>query len=1500
MTEPDERGDPSPRRAWPPSRDALLDTSRCPSCFTPIAGPSCDACGLDLAHPRTFAVLDLSQRVADLWGTREQTLAEIHADGDRAAAATRAAAEARAAVIAPDAELLAPSPGPGGFAPPTPPAPAPVAVTPSAPAATPPGMALQPPSDEVSADGVPSASVPDDAAVAPAAPGTGDRPPGAPRTLPIGPAKPRRSSVQVFLLSVGVVLLAVAAAFFLTVAWVSGGLILRSIIVALVTAGVIVTASLLRRRGLTATAEGIALLGIALVALDVWAVRANDFAGMSAIAARPYWGAAALVAGAGFVVWARVSRLRSPFSGGVAALCVGPPLLAGGFFGAGSAASWYSAGLAILVIALAAPLVPRLARSDVGTPAIEVAAVRGSAGVGVLVALAAALLFEPQSTWAPVLAVLPVAALVVGHAISAARLGPVWLPSLAAPLAVLVFGAGVAATTVRLADVTFSVTVPLLLLAVVALGLDVVTGRARLGVARTALRAATVTAAVAAGIAALFPLAVAVGTLAVPARGIGRGFGRSAFEADWMDATATGAVIVLVAVVVLAIIVWRLAGLWAQRHGVALWSALAGALLVGPQLRVVVAVVLWYLALAVVAVVLLRRRRGDTAMCVALGAIALPLGWGLSFSSPLAWTLATLTVAGVLWAVAPLRPYTRVPAIVVLVLFLSGSAFLTPTVIGIAFRAEAPLPDNSTAAALAAAVCVALALLPLRGRVALDSRQRESGAFTGLVVVMAAGLWSFSLIARIPEYLTWMLFTGVVATVSTALLVAAPAFRTWRVVRPFAAVLLPLLLAATTVVAARFFDPTPLAVGVVLAAVAVAVAALALWRLRDEAMIRALVDAGTAVVVVSAAVAVAPGDRLWIPLVFAAVTVLLWAVDTDGLFVSRGPRRNLIWLAVAVATGALWVRLLGDDVTTVEAFTLPVAAALLAIAVAEERARRRVEGRSEASPAVIAFGGAVLALAPTALAGPDDLIRGTVAGAASVVLLVTGAWVRPPRTPAVLPLALAAAGGIGLLLVLAGRLVHVVERGTAGGALVDLAVVVTAVAFGTAAIGLARAAVTWAVPSARALLVGAVVVAALGETVLVVTDAGPLARALLAVVLLGAVGVLAFRLPHRLTGAVPGSVALAAAGVLAAAALGAGVRPIEWMTVPLAVILVISALPLRDGAIRPPEVARFSLGLAVGLLPSAVLSSDGLVRATVVLTVGAALVFGLPWFGAGRVRPFVLPGIGFATAALVVVGGLRLADDLFRPSFDAWMLAVTVPLWASAVILRRRPIPTATWMPDATILVASGFAALATGAHLFLTGQSTLRTAVTLVVLLAIGGLWRSASGIVFWGQFTLAALVGAVAFVSGTAESLEVVTAPLAAALVVQGTRALQARPEARSWPTLGPGLVLLLVPSLLFDFASDNALWRVIALGVAAVVVLLVGARLRLQAPVLLGGVTLLIHAVAQLWPWIAAIYESAAGLWWLWLGIAGVLLIVVAATYERRIRELRAVALAIRALR
>ena len=152
----------------------------------------------------------------------------------------------------------------------------------------------------------------------------------------------------------------------------------------------------------------------------------------------------------------------------------------------------------------------------------------------------------------------------------------------------------------------------------------------------------------------------------------------------------------------------------------------------------------------------------------------------------------------------------------------------------------------------------------------------------------------------------------------------------------------------------------------------------------------------------------------------------------------------------------------------------------------------------------------------------------------------------------------------------------------------------------------------------------------------------------------------------------------------------------------------------------------------------------------------------------------------------------------------------------------------------------------------------------------------------------------------------VELVTVPPALGMIILGAHALRTRPEARTWPTLGPGLALLTLPSLIYDFGSPSllsglattSLWRVVALGIVAIALVVIGAIWRLQAPLLLGSAVLIVHAVAQLWPWISDQYTVVP--WWLWLGIGGALLIFIAARYERRMQQLRAAFTAVTSLR
>lgn len=106
-------------------------------------------------------------------------------------------------------------------------------------------------------------------------------------------------------------------------------------------------------------------------------------------------------------------------------------------------------------------------------------------------------------------------------------------------------------------------------------------------------------------------------------------------------------------------------------------------------------------------------------------------------------------------------------------------------------------------------------------------------------------------------------------------------------------------------------------------------------------------------------------------------------------------------------------------------------------------------------------------------------------------------------------------------------------------------------------------------------------------------------------------------------------------------------------------------------------------------------------------------------------------------------------------------------------------------------------------------------------------------------------------------------------------------------SWTAYGPGLAVTLVPSL-FAAWGDTHWLRPLLLGVAALAVTLLGARHRLQAPLLLGGATLALVALHELAPYIAQVVDALPR--WVPPALAGLALLAAGATYEQRLRDAR----------
>ncbi|MFJ6653310.1 SCO7613 C-terminal domain-containing membrane protein [Microbacterium sp. NPDC091313] len=1469
-----------PAGAWPSDPGMLRDTGRCPACFATLTAMRCAVCGFDVADARMHHVLEVSLRLADTAHERAELIRSIRVDqraAERARASERAGRDAAAGGVAEAAGAQAPAREPEVVVPPRPPVPA------------------APVSARAAAVPAPPAPVPP----APAARAAASAAPPAPQPAPAEPSGPRRSGVQVLLLTIGVVLLAVAAVFFLTVAWVSGGLVLRSAIIGLVTAAIVATATLLRRRGLTATAEGIAALGIAFVALDVWAVRANDLAGAAALDARLYWGVAALAAGAGMVGWSRLATLRAPLPIGLAALAVGPGLLVAALADAPGAGGAYAVALPIAAVTLAAPATGVLTRALGVDGRLERGVLRALAAAAVLVAVIAALLLAPDAAWAPVLAGAPLAVIAAGHAAQLARSGATAPAALASLVAVLIPVAAVTAVAVRLTDPTFGAAVPLLVAALIALALDRVRVLQR-GAARTALGAGALAAGCLAALAALWPVAIALAAFAGPAAAALRPWRLPAgtvVGGDGLLAGATAAVAALAGVVVLAALAWtRSAG--GARRAAAGSAALAVLLLAGPQLRVQLAIALWYVLIAAAAAIALRRaRRGPIewlpmpALWTTLGA-ALALGYGLAFGSAPSWLIAVpLIVIVALVAAAPHPPVLAIVAPAAAV-FVVLDAALVPALLAAAYGVAVAGLSAATAATVAAAAVFALATVPWPGSL---PPARETVAVT--IAPLAALGVCLGASAAAPT--AWWTVSAAMAATAAAVAVAVRA-RGWRTGRPVAAALAAPFAAAAAVLAVRLADAPLPALVVAPGAVAVLAIGAAALASRRDSLVRAMLDAGAALAALAGVLlSVGAGDT-WLALLLLAAAAVPAAVGAGGVIAAASPRRHLVWVAVAAGSLALWLALADRSVVAVEPYTVPPALALLAIAALTERARRRIPQRTVAAPAAVAGAGTALLLLPTGLAGIDDAVRATIAVAASVVVLVVAAWVRLPRAPLALTGAVAAAAALGAVVATTVRVLAASGRPTAVG-LDDALVLATALAVVAAGVGLPRRAedVRSAVLSRGAVVAG-VAVLATGAAVLVGGADGPVGRVLAAIVLLGVIAVGAVR-DERWGGATAGWSALGGALLVAAVAVAAGVRPVEASAVPLGAAILLTALADRAAGSAGRRPVLWAAGLAAGVLPSAIagLADAGPLRAGVVLGVSLALALAAAAGAPPRVRPLVGPTLAVSIAAAIVAAAPRALASR-PPVFEVWLLALVVPLIGAALLLTR-------WRPrTAAAVVIAGLASATalTALRLPVDTAPAVRAALTVAAVAAVALSWPGEMRrLVFWAGAGLSAALIAVAVASG-ASPIDAVTAPLAAALVIDGVRRLRADAAVGSWPALGAGLALLLGPSLLYDVGARatgaGELARVIALGVVALAVLLAGVRWRLQSAVLLGGGVLLLHAVAQLWPWITALYESVSGLWWLWLGIAGVLLIVVAATYERRIRQLRAVALAIRGLR
>ncbi|MFI6123432.1 SCO7613 C-terminal domain-containing membrane protein [Streptomyces sp. NPDC051064] len=134
-----------------------------------------------------------------------------------------------------------------------------------------------------------------------------------------------------------------------------------------------------------------------------------------------------------------------------------------------------------------------------------------------------------------------------------------------------------------------------------------------------------------------------------------------------------------------------------------------------------------------------------------------------------------------------------------------------------------------------------------------------------------------------------------------------------------------------------------------------------------------------------------------------------------------------------------------------------------------------------------------------------------------------------------------------------------------------------------------------------------------------------------------------------------------------------------------------------------------------------------------------------------------------------------------------------------------------------------------------------------------------------------------------------EAYTLPVSVVAFAVGYLRGRTDPAVSSWVAYGPALSTTMVPSLVVAW-TDTGWPRPLLLGAAALVATLVGARLRLQAPLVLGGSVLALVGLHELAPHVVQVLDALPR--WAPPALAGLLLLAVGATYEQRLRDARRV--------
>ncbi|MFD4136337.1 SCO7613 C-terminal domain-containing membrane protein [Streptomyces goshikiensis] len=411
-----------------------------------------------------------------------------------------------------------------------------------------------------------------------------------------------------------------------------------------------------------------------------------------------------------------------------------------------------------------------------------------------------------------------------------------------------------------------------------------------------------------------------------------------------------------------------------------------------------------------------------------------------------------------------------------------------------------------------------------------------------------------------------------------------------------------------------------------------------------------------------------------------------------------------------------------------------------------------------------------------------------------------------------------------------------------------------------------------AVLGAVALLIG------LSESAAAASAADAVAPA----ALLAAVAALGVAAARRIPGAWP---AATAGGLAAVAALGGTARP-ELAPGWAVVAYLTLALPLL-AAVRVtalPEPVR--LGLARAGAGIAGLAALWGCAAAVTALVGRLRVLDEVWAATTPAAgvPLAQPGVAAPVALLLAAGAAGWLARVLPARPEPAVLAVALG-WGGLFTA-----PLALGLPVATVLAAQLAVTVAAGvlALALACGDApVLALALALAGVVCAGSAVRADRRALGWAAGVLFVAATWVRLASAGVGVPEAYALPVTLPALAVGFLRRRRDPAASSWTAYGPGLAATLLPSLAAAWGDPYWL-RPLLLGAAALGVTLAGAHRRLRAPLLLGGGTLAAVALHELAPYVVQVADALPR--WLPPALAGLLLLAVGATYEKRLRDAR----------